>query len=63
MNDVESITLYFKSGRHTSYCTVKEDPLFSVLINDMSITLKWKSGSSAKFNREDLAGYYVYKKG
>jgi hypothetical protein len=62
MTDVISITIYFKSGRNASYQTIKNDKLFSVIITDFKITLKWMSGSCAIFLMDTVAGYYINRK-
>jgi hypothetical protein len=63
LNDVKGLTIFFKSGGEASYGTIKSDPLFSVLIEDERITMRWLSGSHAIFNMADIAGYYIDKKG
>ena len=63
MNDVLAVRIFFKQGGDVAYGTIKRDPLFSVIVDDDRITLRWLSGSHAIFYTADIAGYYIDKKG
>jgi hypothetical protein len=63
MDDVFSVRIFFKQGGDIAYCTIDLDPLFSVVVDDHRITLRWVSGSHAIFYMADIAGYYIDKKG
>jgi hypothetical protein len=63
MDDVISVRIFFKQGGDISYGSISRDPLFSVIADEYRLTLRWVSGSHAIFYMDEIAGYYIDKKG
>jgi hypothetical protein len=63
LSDVRSVRIFFKEGGDVGYGHINRDPLFSVIIDETRITLRWVSGSHAIFYMSEIAGYYIDKKG